>query len=159
MHKYTDQEIFEELKNRWKTPIDRLTASQQKPQKINNHPAWYVTCPKCQKVGSRMGRGKQGNHVLLCPNCDQCYPIGQLIKEFAQDLHYEVTRSTTDRPYEKPTKTKTSHPRRPKRSAEEREELKRQAKEVMKRLMIVPPRESSNPFQKGETTNADPPQD
>jgi len=159
MPKYTDQEIFEELKNRWKTPFDHLTASQQKPQKINNHPAWYVTCPKCQKVGSRMGRGKQGNHVLLCPNCDQCYPIGQLIKEFAQDLHYEVTRSTTDRPYEKPTKTKTSHPRRPKRSAEEREELKRQAKEVMKRLMIVPPRESSNPFQKGETTNADPPQD
>jgi len=34
MPKYTEQEIFEELKNRWKTPIDRLTASQQKPQKM-----------------------------------------------------------------------------------------------------------------------------
>ena len=76
MHKYTDQEIFEELKNRWKTPIDRLTASQQKPQQMNNHPAWYVTCPKCQKVGSRMGTGDQGDYVLLCPNCKKCFPLG-----------------------------------------------------------------------------------
>jgi len=115
MHKYTEQEIFEELKTRWKTPIDRLTASQQKSQQINNHPAWYVTCPKCQKVGSRMGTGDRGDYVLLCPNCEKCFPLGQLIKEFAQDIYFEITRATTDRPYEKPTKTKTSHPRRPRR--------------------------------------------
>jgi uncharacterized protein YbaR (Trm112 family) len=145
MPKPTDQEIFDELKNRWRTRDDRLTASQQRTQQMNNHPAWYVTCPKCQEVGSRMGRGKQGNHVLLCPNCEQCYPLGQLIKEFAQDLHYEVTRATTDHPYEKASKTKTSHPRKPRRSAEEREELKRQAKEIRRGLMISPT-ESSNPF-------------
>ena len=144
MPKLTDQEIFEELKTRWKTPIDRLTASQQKPQQMNNHPAWYVTCPKCQKVGSRMGIGDKGGYVLLCPNC-KCYPLGQLIKEFAQDIYFAVTRATTDRPYEKPTKTKTSHPHRPRRSAEEREELKKQAREIRRGLMISP-RESSNPF-------------
>ena len=145
MPKYTDQEIFEELKNRWKTPEAKLNASQSKPQRMNGSPAWYITCPKCQKVGSRMGHGKQGNYVLLCPNCDKCYPVGQLVKEFAPDLHFEVTRATTDRPYEKASNTKTSHPRKPRRSVEEREELKRQAREVRRGLMISPT-ESSNPF-------------
>ena len=146
MPKYTDQEIFEELKNRWITPKDKLTASQQKDQKINNRPAWYVTCPKCQKVGSRMGYGAQGNHVLLCPNCDQCYPLGQLVKEFAPDLHFQLTRSTTDRPFEKPRKPKTSHKRNKPLSSEERAERKQLAREMRKQL-IISPRESSNPFE------------
>lgn len=145
MPKYLDQEIFDELKSRWRTPNDLLTASQQIPQTINGLPAWHVNCPKCHKVGSRMGIGDRGGYVLLCPNCKKCFPLGQLVKEFASDLHFEVTRATSDRPYEKPTKTKTSHPRQPKKSTEEREELRRQARELRRKL-IISPAESSNPF-------------
>lgn len=145
MHKYTDQEIFNELISRWKTPNQQLNASQQRPQTINGLPAWHVNCPKCQKVGSRMGIGDKGGYVLLCPNCKKCYPLGQLVKEFASDLHFEITRATSDRPYEKPTKTKTSHPRKPIKTTEEREERRREAKELRRKL-IISPRESSNPF-------------
>ena len=88
MPKYTDQEIFNELISRWKTPNHQLNASQQRPQTINGLPAWHVNCPKCQKVGSRMGIGDKGGYVLLCPNCKKCYPLGQLVKEFASDLHF-----------------------------------------------------------------------
>ena len=147
MPKYTDQEIFDELKKRWITPTHKLTASQQKDQKINNRPAWYVTCPKCQKVGSRMGYGVQGNHVLLCPNCGQCYPLGQLVKEFAPDLHFQITRSTTDRPFEQAIKPKTSHKRNEPLSAAERAERRQLAHEGRRKL-IISPRESSNPFQR-----------
>jgi hypothetical protein len=146
MPRYTDQEIFEELMRRWITPKHKLSNSQQNNQEINKKPAWHVTCPKCQKVGSRMGYGEHGNHVLLCPNCEQCYPLGQLVKEFAPDLYFQITRSTSDRPFEKPRKPKTSHKRNEPLSAEERAERKQLARE-MRRQLIISPRESSNPFQ------------
>jgi len=149
MPKYTDQEIFEELKERWITPKHKLSTSQQIDQEINNRPAWYVTCPKCQKVGSRMGYGEQGNHVLLCPNCERCYPLGQLVKEFAPDLHFQITRSTIERPFEQATKPKTSHKRNAPISDEERAERKQLACET-RRKMIISSSESSNPFPKGK---------
>ena len=76
-----EQQVFDALRDRW---LDR---SMPKGKKMNEQPSWFVKCPQCNHGGARMGIAKNHrNHVLLCPTCMKCYPLGSLVKHYAPDL-------------------------------------------------------------------------
>lgn len=82
-----------------------------------------------------MGIGKQGNHVLVCPTCKQCYPTGQLVKHYAPDLAEMLWG---------PGKGTISGRTRGK-GASDAEERKRWAQEQRKRFLSAPG-DSADPF-------------
>ena len=82
-----------------------------------------------------MSIGKQGNHVLVCPTCKQCYPTGQLVKHYSPDLA-EMLRG--------PGKGTISGRTRGK-GASDAEERKKWAQEQRKRFLRAPGN-SADPF-------------
>ena len=76
----SEEEVFQELKRRWLHP-------ERKPYgQMNGKQYWFVRCPRCMTNGASMGTGSKGNRVLVCPTCEKCFPMGQLVKHYAPDL-------------------------------------------------------------------------
>ena len=123
------EQVFDAMRQRW------LDTSMPKGKKMNGQPSWYVKCPQCNHGGARMGIGKQGNHVLVCPTCKQCYPTGQLVKHYAPDLAETLWG---------PGKGTISGRTRGK-GASDAEERKRWAQEQRKRFLSAPG-DSADPF-------------
>jgi len=136
MRKKTDREkqqaverVFDALRQRW---LDR---SMPKGKKMNKQPSWFVKCPQYNHGGARMGIGENGNHVLLCPTCKQCFPMGALVKHYAPDLAETLWG---------PGKGTISGRTRGK-GASDAEERKRWAQEQRKRFLSAPG-DSADPF-------------
>ena len=73
----SEEEVFQELKRRWLQP-------ERKPYgKMHDKEYWFVRCPRCMTNGASMGTGSKGNRVLVCPTCEKCFPMGQLVKHYA----------------------------------------------------------------------------